>query len=403
MSARRSGRRVRHAETRGAGQLGANLVRFGRLLRRLGLPVTPEQTRLFASVLPVIGLDRRDDARAAGRAIFVRRMADRGVFDAAFDIFFRRTAVSGSPDPSLPRLRQRPEMAPEPLLSEPGDATEVTDAITAPHTTAASRAERLREADFGEMTAAEARDAAVMVSAMRPRLPTRPARTPRLGRHGRQLALRKMFRRSLATGGETVAWRWRRRTQRLRPLVLILDISGSMERYSRFLLRFAHAMTRLGAPVEVFVFGTRLTRITRELRRREPEEALRRVAQSVVDWGGGTRIGASLRELNRRWVRRTIRSSAIVFIVSDGWERDDPAVLAAEIAVLQRSCHRLLWLDPLASRPGFEPATAGLRAALPYVDALLPCASIALLEDIARRLGDLPSLARGRRAGHAAR
>src|SRR5207247_9471579 len=143
-----------------------------------------------------------------------------------------------------------------------------------------------------------------------------------------------------------------RRTARPRPIALVCDISGSMERYSRLLLRFAHALARSGAPGEVFGFGTRLTRSTRELRVRDPDVALRRVGRSVVDWSGGTRIGACVRELNRRWVRRTVRSGAIVLLVSDGWERDDPAQLAREMATVQRSCHRLLWPDPVAGRAG---------------------------------------------------
>jgi uncharacterized protein with von Willebrand factor type A (vWA) domain len=159
-----------------------------------------------------------------------------------------------------------------------------------------------------------------------------------------------------------------------------------MERYSRFMLRFAHALKRSGAPVEVFVFGTRLTRITRQLRLRTADAALRLVAAKVVDWNGGTRIGESLRELNRRWVRRAIPSGAVVLLVSDGWDRGDPALLAREMATLRRSCHRLLWLDPLAGHPNFEPATVGLRAALPYVDQLVPCATVASLEEMAHRL-----------------
>jgi uncharacterized protein with von Willebrand factor type A (vWA) domain len=168
--------------------------------------------------------------------------------------------------------------------------------------------------------------------------------------------------------------------------VLVCDISGSMESYSRLLLRFAHALEQLGAPLEVFVFGTRLTRITRQLKVRSPDEAIRRVAAHVLDWSGGTRIGESVHELNRRWVRRTIRSGAVILLASDGWERGDPALLGREMAALKRACHRLLWLNPLASRPGFEPATAGLQAALPHVDALVPCASVASLEALAGRL-----------------
>ena len=244
----------------------------------------------------------------------------------------------------------------------------------------------LRTTDFANLSPDEARDAMAMLEALRPRLPMRRARRTRVGRGGHRPAARAMLRHAMSTGGEALRWRWLRRTVRARPIVLVCDISGSMERYSRFMLRFAHALQRSGAPLEVFVFGTRLTRITRQLRTRSPDAALRSVAQKVVDWSGGTRIGESLHELNRRWVRRTVRSGAIVLLVSDGWERGDPALLARAMATLRRSCHRLLWIDPLAARPGFEPATVGLQAALPYVDELVPAASVSSLEDLARRL-----------------
>ena len=172
------------------------------------------------------------------------------------------------------------------------------------------------------------------------------------------------------------------------------DISGSMERYSRLLLRFAHVLARSGVPVEVFVFGTRLTRITRALRVSDADAALRRIGHTVVDWNGGTRIGESLYQLNRRWVRRTIRSGAVVLLASDGWERGDPALLAREMAALRRSCYRLLWLDPLAERPGFAPETAGLRAALPHADRLVPCASVGSLLRLAARLAAMHQVGR---------
>ena len=254
---------------------------------------------------------------------------------------------------------------------------------------AASLTEVLRTADFATLSAEEARDAMAMLEALRPRIPLRRARRSRLGRSGHRPAARAMLRHALGTGGEALQWRWLRRTERPRPIVLVCDISGSMERYSRFMLRFAHALQRSGAPLEVFVFGTRLTRITRQLRTRSPDAALRRVAEKVVDWSGGTRIGESLHDLNRRWVRRTIRSGAIVLLVSDGWERGDPSLLARAMATLRRSCHRLIWIDPLAAQPGFEPATVGLLAALPYVDELVPAASVASLEELARRLGTM--------------
>ncbi len=370
----------------------ANVILFGRMLRRAGLPADPERTRLFAQLLDDLGLGRRRDVKAAGRAIFTRRREDRPVYDAAFDLFWRRTTVQGAPDHHLPRMRQTERPAPDvDLTADLAPAIQLTDAAPTTTPVGASAREQLRTVDFAELTPSEAHDAATMLSKLRPKLPRRPSRRPQVSRSGWRLAARTMLRHSLATGGETVWWRWFRRASRPRPLTLICDISGSMERYTRFILRFAHALTRSGAPLEVFVFGTRLTRITRQLRLRHPDTALREVARSVVDWSGGTRIGESLRELNQRWVRRTIRSSAIVLLVSDGWERGDPTRLSREMARLQRSCYRLIWLDPLASRAGFEPATIGLRAALPYVDEFLPCGNVATLEALAARLSAIAS------------
>jgi uncharacterized protein with von Willebrand factor type A (vWA) domain len=365
----------------------ANVTRFGRLLRRAGLDVDSGQTATFLRALTLLGFDRRADVRAAGRAIFVRRREDGRFYEAAFDLFWRRRGGSSEMSDRLPRLRQdeRREQPADPGRPE-GDTASEEELVATVRPAAASLREELRTADFATLTPDEARDAQAMLEALRPRLPTRRARRSRSARSGHRPAARAMLRRAMSTGGEALRWRWLRRTERPRPIVLVCDISGSMERYSRFMLRFAHALQRSGAPLEVFVFGTRLTRITRQLRIRSPDAALRRVAEKVVDWSGGTRIGESLHELNRRWVRRTIRSGAVVLLVSDGWERGDPALLAREMGTLRRSCHRLLWIDPLAARPGFEPATVGLQAALPYVDELVPAASVASLEELAGRL-----------------
>jgi len=366
--------------------LAANCILFGRLLRRAGLPVDPEQTRQFVRVAVLLGLDHRADIRAAGRIIYVRRREDRPTFDEAFDLFWRRRLSGAALERQLPRLRQSQRLT---GALDLGEEERLTGTRTEPVTLEIPRAsarEVLRTADFGELSGAEERDALRMLAALTPALPLRPARRDRLARRGHRPALRQMLRRSLATGGQPVAWRWRARTSRPRPIILLCDISGSMERYSRFMLRFAHALGRSGAPVEVFVFGTRLTRITRQLRLRSAEEALRRVAHRVADWSGGTRIGESLRQLNRKWVRRSIRSGAVVLLVSDGWERDDPTLLGEELARLRRACHRLVWLNPLASRAGFEPVTQGMQAALPHVDDLLPCASVASLERLGQTL-----------------
>jgi uncharacterized protein len=366
----------------------ANVARFARVLRRAGLDVEPGQTSTFLRALTLLGFDRRDDVRSAGRVIFARRREDGPIYDAAFDLFWRRHGAGGEPGRRLPRITQRERGASGGIPREGGDPAS-EEVLTTVRPGSTTPREVLRTADFASLTPEESRDAQAMLEALRPRLPLRRSRRSRVGRGGHRPATHSMLRHALAAGGEALRWRWLRRTTRPRPIVLVCDISGSMERYSRFMLRFAHALQRSGAPVEVFVFGTRLTRITRQLRVRSPDAALRRVADRVVDWNGGTRIGESLRQLNRRWVRRTVRSGAIVLLMSDGWERGDPAVLAREMATLRRSCHRLIWIDPLAAREGFEPATAGLRAALPHVDEFVPAASVATLAALAERLGKL--------------
>ena len=353
--------------------LTSNVVAFGRLLRRLGLAVGPGETRLFLEGIGFLGVSNRQTVKAAGRAVYVSRRSEVAVYDAAFDYFWRRSLTGRGASGRLPRIRQQAKR--ERASASMSDMTvpHTAEQIDVVDTRTASSQEVLRHADFGELTAEESRDAEAMLSELNPRLPLRRSRRSIVSRRGARLAVRQLMRRALSTGGEPLAWRWLRRRSRARPIVLVADISGSMERYSRFLMKFGHTLSRSGAPVEVFVFGTRLTRITRELRVRDPDTALQLVGQSVVDWEGGTRIGESLRTLNRRWVRRTIRSGAIVLIASDGWERGDPALLARELAILRRSCHRLIWLDPLASREGFEPTALGLQAALPQASTLTRC------------------------------
>jgi len=364
-----------------------NLVVFGRLLRRAGLAVAPDQTRTFASALEQVGFDHKAVTRAAGRAVYVRRREEREIFDRAFELFWRRQApLEGAP--MLPRIRQSSASPPTfPAPGSPAADTSIDQRPARATPAAASELERIRHADFAALTSVELRDAALMIDLLRPTLPTRRSRRWMATRgRGRRPARSRMLRAALTTGGEPLRWFGQEHPRRVRPIVMVLDISGSMERYSRLLLRFAHALGLSGARTETFVFGTRLTRITRELRLRDPDAALQRVGASVVDWNGGTRIGESIHQLNRRWVRRSIRSGAIVLICSDGWERGDPEALGREMALLHRSCYRLYWLNPLAGRPGFAPEVAGLRAALPHVDGLLPCGSVASLEALAKTL-----------------
>jgi uncharacterized protein with von Willebrand factor type A (vWA) domain len=188
-------------------------------------------------------------------------------------------------------------------------------------------------------------------------------------------------------GGVPLDLKWRERKERMRPLVLICDISGSMDRYSRLLLRFVHALEHGLDAVEVFVFGTRLTRITRELRKKNVDQAIADVVSSVDDWSGGTRIGESIKFFNYKWSRRVLRSGATVVVISDGWDRGDPQLLGTEMARLQRSCRRVIWLNPLLGAPGYQPLTQGIRASLPYVDHFLPIHNLKSMEALAKLLG----------------
>ena len=253
----------------------------------------------------------------------------------------------------------------------------------------------LADKDFGEFTPDEITRARVALE----QLVWSPGqrRTRRwVAGGGAGLDLRRAIARGLRTGGDVAELPQRTRRLRPRPIVLLCDVSGSMERYSRMLLHFAHALTRRQRSVEAFLFSTELTRITRQLRARRIGEAVAAVARSVPDWSGGTRIGAAIRQFHQRWMRRVLRGGPVVLLISDGWDRGDPEVLRAQIARLQRSCHRLIWLNPLIGTHGYEPLTKGLQAALPYVDDFLPARTLTNLADLALHLN---ALSAGRSTG----
>jgi len=392
-------------------------VGFGRALRKAGIPVDVGAEIDFARALQVVDIGDREVVRAAGAAVFTRRRDDRPVYDRVFDHYWRRRSLQ--PNLEAPGAEQRPEATPADESTPqdaamPGDERSElpedrqgmpipTDGDTdedeaAPDVVtispdAYSRSETLRHRDFDRMTAQELRDAERLVDLLVPTLELRRTRRYELHQHGRRLAPRAMFRRNLGTGGEILEWVWRRPVKRPRPIVVLCDISGSMERHSRLLLRFIQALSASSAvKTESFVFGTRLTRVTRLLKDRNRDRALAKVADSVTDWAGGTRIGESFRQFNHKWARRTLRTSGVVIVVSDGWDRGDPKLVEIETARLRRNCHRLVWLNPLAGTPGYQPLAAGMRAAFPYIDDFLAAGTVASLE----RLGEI--LAGGRAA-----
>jgi hypothetical protein len=253
--------------------------------------------------------------------------------------------------------------------------------------------ERLAQKDFNELSGEELVEVERAIDGLRVDLETRRSRRTVAARHGQLLDVRRSVRASLRSGGEILRLLRRERKRKRRPLVVLCDISGSMEPYARLLLRFLYAVTRARASgpgsVETFAFGTRLTRLTRELRERQVEAALRRASRRIEDWGGGTRTGDALRTFNLNWSRRVLARGAVVLVISDGWDRGDSALLGREIDRLHRSCYRLIWLNPLLGSPRYQPLTRGMQAALPHLDDFLPVHNLRSLEQLGQVLATL--------------
>ncbi len=370
-----------------------NLLHFTRLLHAAGLDVHAGRTLDVASALAQIDLGRRDDVYYTLRALLVHRQQDLAGFDAAFRLFWQSPAGERS-GPTLRAMgEERRSGAPqigggfdEPAHADASPARAGDIAQVAAMSYSAREVARTR--DFGQLTDDELRHAHAAIAAMKWTLEARRTRRWTAGRHGR-IDLRVALRRNLRYGGELVVLPTRVRTRRRRPLVVICDMSGSMERYARMMLQFVHGVSGELQRTEVFVFATRLTRVTRELHPRRGQSKPD-LPQQVIDWGGGTRIGEALRTFNLRWARRVLGRGAVVLLISDGWDRGDPDLLRQEMARLGRRCHRLIWLNPLLGAPDYAPLTRGMRAALPFVDDFLPVHNLASLDALAAHLERLP-------------
>ncbi len=366
------------------------LAGFARLLHDAGLEAGPGRLAGATHALGAIDLTREDDFREALRTSFVTRREENALFDAAFDIYW------APPDPriaagTVPGRRRSLPLSPERaqawLQALGAHRTAQRDQESPATSSGYSSEELLRRKDFEQMTYEESEQVRRLLQQAPWRIAER--RTRRLRPSGRgPVDLRRTARHSIRSSGELVRLLHRRPRLRRRTLVLLCDVSGSMERYTRPLLIFSHAVARR-EDVETFVFSTRLTRITRLLRRRDLDRALEDVSRSVHDMSGGTRIGEALHEFNRRWARRVLGHGAIVIIVSDGWDRGDPAVLRRELERLHRMAHRLIWLNPLKGTEGYEPVTRGMAAALPVVDEFLAAHNVEALDELGRLLGSL--------------
>jgi len=367
---------------------------FARLLHDAGIEAGPRRLTDATRALTFIDLKREPDFRNALRAVFVSRKDDIPTFEAAFDIFWAppnphaAAGVIPGRGRSLPLSPERALAWSNALGLNSSQMNRQQDTNVVPETSSGySAQELLRQKDFDAMTWQETEQVRRLLEQAPWRVAERRTRRLRAARSG-SIDLRRTARHAIRSSGEFVRLFRRRPRLRRRPLVLVCDVSGSMERYSRLLMIFAHAISRR-EDLEAFVFSTRLTRITRLLRHRDLDRALASVSKGVQDFSGGTRIGDALADFNRRWARRVLGHGAVVIIVSDGWDRGDPGQLTAELIHLRRSAHRLIWLNPLLGSKGYEPLTRGMVAALPYCDDFLAAHNVQALDDLGRMLAGL--------------
>ena len=368
--------------------LTRNWLHFGRILRGLGFDAGPARMLPFLSALALIDVGRFDDLRTVVRVHFARRREELPILDRALAAFLGlRPAVEPAPRASGSVEEQAGAISVTGRQLKVLDDMEMGAEAEEQEVASYSRIELLRQKDFDSLNDVEMAEVRRLIRLMRIPAGMTRSRRMRPGGHER-LDMRRVLRRSLRFDGELLVFSWKSRSRRPRPLVLLCDISGSMERYTRLLLNFAYALKSASTRVEAFVFATRLTRITRMLRHHDVDTALNRVTSSVEDWSGGTRIGEAIETFNRRYARRVLGHGATVAIISDGWDRGDTDQMRRAIAHLQRSCHRLIWMNPLMGAPGYEPLTLGLQAALPFVDDFLPAHNLANLEALGALLLD---------------
>jgi uncharacterized protein len=373
-----------------------NLLLFGRLLRGLGLDVNTGRMIDLVQALQYINISQRMDFYHASRTFLVHNREDIALFDQAFELFWNKpqedwiTAnLSGSFAKRRPNQKGASVLLPRKHTDDHSPESKHTKEDPLVHIQVIrtySSQELLRKKDFSEMSGEDLEAVKRFMRAMTFRLGERRTLRLRAGR-GHQLDFRRSLRKSFNTGGEVLEWARREPKVKPRPLVIIADISGSMERYTRVLLHFIYGMAQSRRqPVEAFLFSTRLTRVTSQMKRKDVEKALGEVSEAVQDWAGGTRMGETLKTFNFTWGRRVLGRGAIVLFISDGWDRGDVNLLSTEMARLHRSCHRLIWLNPLLGSPDYQPLARGAKAALPHTDDFMPVHNLVSLEELARHL-----------------
>ncbi|HRW07129.1 MAG TPA: VWA domain-containing protein [Caldilineaceae bacterium] len=373
-------------DNRQSGQLLRNAVLFGRMLRALGIEVTPTQMVDLVDSLHFVDIRSRRDFKHSARAVLVNQREQIPLFDEAFDLFWQARREGELLELDLGTLLQKHQQQEMELYRRNPSAGESQSDSQEPEEERLltySDRELLRQKDFARLDDEELVTVQRMMQGIQWQLEPRRTRRHVRARQGQLIDLRRTMRQTLRHGGEVMQFTYRERKTKRRPVVLICDISGSMERYSRVLLQFIYIVTSRLDRVESFVFSTRLTRITRQLQRRNIDDALREASAVVHDWAGGTRIGEAIRTFNYDWARRVLNQGAVVMIISDGWDRGDVQLLGREMDRLHRSCHRLIWLNPLLGAEDYQPLVRGIQAALPHIDDFLPVHNLASLEQLA--------------------
>ncbi len=368
-----------------------NVLLFGRTLRHAGLPVSPGQTRNFLRGLELVDVGDRDQVFYAARSLLVTRREDLRLFEALFHHFWRsRHEPRGQPR----RRRKQPPASGRPFDIVTYMAYKARrfdrEIEVADKAGTYSAQEVLHRKEFSRMNAEELAAVKKLIAELRFAPSLRRTRRLAPDSKGRRLDLRRGLRQAVKYGGAVIEIPRRSAKVKLRPVILLADVSGSMEKYSRLVLQLFYSVTHSLGDVESFVFGTRLTRVTPQLRLRNIDQAIDDATREVIDWAAGTRIGECLSAFNRRWSRRVLRRGAVVLIVSDGWERGDPSALRREMRYLHHRCHRLIWLNPLSGKSDYQPRVEGMAAAIPHVDDLLPIHNLESLDQLARHLGSLP-------------
>lgn len=369
-----------------------NILLFTRTLHAAGVNITPTQTTDFLDALQLVDISNRNQVYHAARSLLVNRQEQLKLFDTIFNFFWRKGKSSGlakQKTPLAPRHKrpQQHQYAAMLMARAIGKTDKEIEMIDKSETY--SDADMLQRKEFAQMTAEELNAVKRLIQQMKWDISTRITRRKISAKQGQQLDLRSGMRSAAKYGGVPAELSFSKRKIKERPIVLLADISGSMEKYSRLVIQFFYSVAQSRKQVESFVFGTRLTRITGDLKLKNIDRAVDQAAREVRDWNGGTKIGESFATFNREWARRVVRRGALVIIVSDGWERGDSSLLVREMRYLQHRCHRLIWLNPLSGRKTYEAKVEGMAAALPYIDDFLPIHNLQSLNELAAHLENL--------------